>query len=184
MSNSHSTKMTKVVGDVLGSKSNQKIGRVFEYGSDTLCDEETSVNVINEFFAYIGENIMKDLSNVEHKQLDPPNDTVKDGFNLISTVKFLEIVDELNYTKSSGVDDLNSRLIIDAMKGIPSIFVKICNKSLQSGVFPTSCKTARITVIPKKGDTRYLDNLRPISILSILGKVIEKFVKKRAGRVF
>lgn len=88
---------------------------------------------------------------------------------MINVEKFLEIVDELSYTKSSGVDDLNSRLIIDAMKGIPDIFVNICNKSLQSGIFPTSCEVARITVIPKKGDTRYLDNLRPISILSILG---------------
>lgn len=43
--------------------------------------------------------------------------------------------------------------------------------SLMSG------KSCRFFVIPKKGDVRWLDNLRPIPILSILGKVIEKHVK-------
>lgn len=37
---------------------------------------------------------------------------------------------------------------------------------------------ARVKVIPKKGDVRVLDNLRPISILSIIGKILEKKVKE------
>lgn len=118
-------KFWKILGDIIGSKSSQQIGKVFEYGTNTLCDEESSVNRINEFFAAVGENIMEGLPTVEYKQMDPPNDCSKNEFALMTVVKFLEIVDELNYSKSSGVDNLNSRLIIDAMKGIPNVFVKI-----------------------------------------------------------
>lgn len=108
--------------------------------------------------------------------MDPRCKNEKSVFKPINLTVFLEIVSELSYSKSSGIDNVDTKLIIDGMKGVPEVFLKVCNKSLESGIFPTSCKEARISVIPKKGDTRLLDNLRPISILSILGKVLEKYV--------
>lgn len=93
----------------------------------------------------------------------------KSVFKPMNVTEFSEIVSELSYSKSSRIDNIDTRLIIDGMKGVPEVFVKVCNRSLESGTFPTSCKVARISVIPKKGDSRYLDNLRPLSILSILG---------------
>lgn len=45
---------------------------------------------------------------------------------------FLKIVTKLSYSKSSGIDELNSKLIIDAMRAIPEVFTKICNESLKS----------------------------------------------------
>lgn len=137
ISENDQVKFWKTLGNILGSTSNPKISRIFEYGSDILCDEETSVNKINEFFASIGENIMKGLPNIDYKQLYSANDKLKNEFNLMSVGRFLEIVNELSHTKSSGVDDLNSSFIIDAMQGIPEVFVKVCNESLCSGVFPT-----------------------------------------------
>lgn len=59
-------KFWKTVSNILGPKSSPKIGRVFEHGSDILCDEENSANKINEFFALIGENIMSGLPVVEY----------------------------------------------------------------------------------------------------------------------
>lgn len=139
---------------------------------------------MNEFFASVGEKVTKQQVYIEYKQLDPIGTCEKVTFKQMTVSKFLEIIKELSCTKSSGVQGLNSRLIIDGMVGIPEVFVKVCNKSLQEGFFPTSCKKARIAIIPKKGDIRNLDNLRPISILAILGKVIEKFVKKELVNFF
>lgn len=83
---------------------------------------------------------------------------------------FLEICDV--------ICDVNTSVMIKAMKAVPLIFTKLCNNSVITGKFPTCCKTAKITIIPKKGDTCILDNLRPISILSLIGKILEKYVKK------
>lgn len=89
----------------------------------------------------------------------------------------MKIVSELKISKSSGISGLNSRVVLTAMKTIPDVFVYLCNKSLREGIFPTDCKQARISIIPKKGDVRKMDNLRPISLLCILRKVLEKHVK-------
>lgn len=64
------------------------------------------------------------------------------------------------------------------------VFVRFCNLSLRLGVFPSEFKIARLTIRPKKGDLRRLDNLRPISILIILGKVLEKIVKLQVVHYF
>lgn len=97
---------------------------------------------------------------------------------------FLKIVSELKPSKPSGIPDINTMAIIESMKAIPLLFIKLCNLSLISGKFPTSCKCAKITVIPKKGDTQCLDNLRLISILSIIGKILEKYVKNLVVQFF
>lgn len=52
-------KFWQTVGDILGSKNDQQIGKVFRHGTEDLCSEEESVNIINEFFANIGEKVME-----------------------------------------------------------------------------------------------------------------------------
>ena len=53
---------------------------------------------------------------------------------------------------------------------------KIFNLSIKTGLFPQSWKCARVVPIPKGGDLSNPTNYRPISILPILSKVLEKHV--------
>lgn len=100
-------KFWQTVGDILSCKSTPKIDRVFRYGTVELCDEQSSVDTINEFFATVGERVLENMPNVEYKQLDPVSITKKGCFKLMNTNEFLELVKELNHTKSSGVDNIN-----------------------------------------------------------------------------
>lgn len=97
---------------------------------------------------------------------------------------FIEIVKDFDIHKASGVKGINSQLLIDAMYAIPHVFVKIINMSLITGIFPDDMKVARIAFIPKKGNLKDLKNLRPISLLSIVGKVVEKVVKAQIVNYF
>ena len=55
----------------------------------------------------------------------------------------------------------------------------IINKSLHFGVFPDILKDACVVPIFKKGDKSDMKNYRPISILPLFSKVIEKCVARR-----
>ena len=50
----------------------------------------------------------------------------------------------------------------------------IFNISLNSGKVPTKMKTAKISPVFKKGKTDLMSNYRPISLLSIFDKLLEK----------
>ena len=58
---------------------------------------------------------------------------------------------------------------------VPGV-TKIFNLSLTTGRFPAAWKFARIVPIPKTGDLTNPSNYRPISILPILSKLLERHV--------
>lgn len=174
---SNASKYWNTISEVLGHSTTKKIDQVFLYGTSHLCSENDTADTINEFFATVGERISEELGSLSYKQLDRSIDFEFSNFPLMSVDTFIDLVADLKTSKPCGIEDLNSKIIIDAMCALPELFTKLCNSSLINGKFPTACKLARISIIPKKGDPRCMDNLRPISILSILGKIIEKFVK-------
>ena len=61
---------------------------------------------------------------------------------------------------------------------IPGLVI-IFNKSISQGIFPELLKTAKVIPIYKKDDTNFAKNYRPISLLSVFDKIIEKLVYKR-----
>ena len=58
---------------------------------------------------------------------------------------------------------------------LPAI-THIINLSLQQGIFPTLYKKAKIIPLLKKGDPLEPKNYRPVALLCIVSKVIEKAV--------
>jgi len=56
---------------------------------------------------------------------------------------------------------------------------KLVNVSFSTGVFPDVLKIAKIIPLHKRGSTQELNNFRPISLLSIFDKIMEKLMHKR-----
>ena len=50
-----------------------------------------------------------------------------------------------------------------------------------SGIFPTKWKEAKISPIPKVKNPADVSDLRPISLLPITGKILEKFIHKQTN---
>ena len=55
-------------------------------------------------------------------------------------------------------------------------FTFICNLSLRTGIFPDAMKIAKIQPLHKGGDKTTCENFRPISLLPVFSKVLEKVV--------
>ena len=62
--------------------------------------------------------------------------------------------------------------------------VHIFNLSLSQGRVPDRLKIAKVVPIFKKGDRQLVCNFRPISLLSIFDKLLEKVVKNRLYHYF
>ena len=90
-----------------------------------------------------------------------------------------DAISHINPSKASGPDLLHPRLL---KEGAPVLFKPLStlfNLSLQKSVFPSSWKQANITAIFKKDDPSKPSNYRPISLLSCLGKLMERCVHKQ-----
>ena len=82
----------------------------------------------------------------------------------------------LDSTKATGPDEIPSRLLKDTLWEIAPSLTQIFNKSLCLGEIPDEWKLANIIPIHKKGDKSQVENDRPISLLSIVSKVLERCV--------
>ena len=85
-------------------------------------------------------------------------------------------IKDLNNTTSVGCDGIPLRFIKDSLYVIAFYLTCIINTSIVTGIFPSSWKHAIVVPLFKNGDTNDLNNYRPISLLPILSKILEKIV--------
>ncbi len=89
------------------------------------------------------------------------------------------MIQGLSASKSCGVDGLTARLIKSCGEVIYEPLTHIFNRSFITGIFPGICKTARVTPLYKDGPHNDCTNYRPISVLLILSKVMERLAHDR-----
>ena len=76
--------------------------------------------------------------------------------------------------KTTGIDNLPHGILKDCGSIILKPLCDIINLSIRSGKFPSSWNVAKVTPIFKSGSRSLPENYRPISVLPIVSKLIEK----------
>ena len=88
----------------------------------------------------------------------------------------LGLIRSLKTNSASGPDTISSQMLKGATPSISGHLADLFNRSLSSGVIRTDWKTSNIT---PAGDPKLTTNYRPISLLSIPSKILERIVHNR-----
>ncbi|KAK6180925.1 hypothetical protein SNE40_008890 [Patella caerulea] len=79
-------------------------------------------------------------------------------------------------TKSPGPDNLHPKVLKELADVLKLPLSKLYRKSVDEGVLPEHWKAANITPLYKKGSKKKAFNYRPISLTSIVIKVLESIL--------
>jgi hypothetical protein len=141
-------------------------------GTLTLTDYEKSC----EFSNYFSSVFVKD-NNV----LPAFNYTCTDSLESFScnVQSIIKVVMKLKNGSSSGPDGLSVLFIKKIIAVIANPLCKVFNKSLNEGVLPADWKTAHIVPVFKKGDSQSASQYRPISLTSVVCKILERIIRKK-----
>ena len=90
--------------------------------------------------------------------------------------KVLKIIRSLDCNKAHGWDNLSIAMIKICDVGIVKPLCLIYNKCLASGTFPEIWKKGNVIPVHKKESRQLKKNYRPISLLPICGKILEKII--------
>ena len=88
----------------------------------------------------------------------------------------MSLFKKLKKKKSSGCDGLTQTQLAVGAPTLTKPLVKIFNKLINEGLFPTSWKEAIVTPVLKKGDKTLKENFRPVSCLPAAAKLLELLV--------
>ena len=141
-------------------------------GNQTSKSDQEKATWFNEYFA---------SASMINTPPDPnfPNQPEKEEELLdvnitVETVR--QILKDLNPKKASGPDRVSPRVLKNTYAAIAPSLTKLFNKSLNDATFPKSWKKAEVTPLHKKGPKSNECNYRPISLLSVISKILEKCV--------
>ena len=86
----------------------------------------------------------------------------------------LQLLKDMNVDKAAGIDNLLGKFLKDGANILAKPISELCNFSIKYSVFPKDCQIAKLKPLYKKGSTTLPKNYRPISLLPLISKIIEK----------
>jgi len=97
-----------------------------------------------------------------------------------SPAEVKHLISILDISKANGPELLSAKHLKSTGAAIGGTISKIFNLSFETGKVPQVWKEANVTPVFNKGQRHTVSNYRPISLLSIVGKLQEKVVFKRS----
>jgi len=166
----------------LKKSSTPQVSQLNANGKHITTNQEIATT-FNNFFINVGPVLDKEI----HVSATP-NDYNKYLSSRITTSfitspitpnEIIEIINNLDDSKSIGPCSVPTKLLKIAKDEITIPFSEICNLSFKNGIFPDKNKIAKVIPVHKKGSTDDVNNYRPISLLSTFSKIMEKLMATR-----
>ena len=187
---SDSSKFWRIMRDIIPGKKTKTKGNITLLHENVEVEKLEVANFINTYFVNVGNQVPgSDTHNtitenkipqpIENQKIDMEDKKeITEDFSLeqISNEQVLKLVKDINITKSSGISDLSSKLLKEAFKALSKYLTFLFNLSIGNLQYPGDWKKALVIPIPKQGDLRKVTNYRPISLLPLPGKILEKLV--------
>ena len=135
-------------------------------------------NALNEFFSECFNSPLPPLNNDDWNNIRTNPDECPTDI-MCSENEVLEMLCSLNTRKSNGPDGISARMLKSCAGSISLPIKMIFNHSIRSGQLPCAWKESNVTLIPKSTGSGTRSGYRPISLLSILSKELERHISHK-----
>ena len=97
---------------------------------------------------------------------------------LLSVYEVGKLINSLGNKKSMGPENIPAFFLQLALPYIVEPLTYIYNLCIENNIFPAAMKVAKVIPLPKDKDKSNPDNFRPISLLPLLSKPLERHIQK------
>jgi hypothetical protein len=141
--------------------------------SEKTDDDKTKAEILAKYFSSVfTEEPEGDIPNQK-----PINIKEKMPELIINEEMDLKQLNSLKIDKSPGPDELHPRLLNELAKSLTKQCI-IFKQSPRLNMIPKEWKKATISAIFKKGNRSMAGNYRPVSLTSVVGKLLEKIIRE------
>jgi len=160
---------------------------VISNGTNEYCETPDKANCFNKYFqsVFLSERDVdctypepSSGHGVSHNGTsnDPVNQNVTEP--VFSSNIVLSVLRDLDVNSAGGPDGLSPFILKHCCQELAPSLAILFNKSMQSGILPIQWKHANVTPAFKlgSGDKHIVNNYRPISLLCVVSKVMERCI--------
>ena len=134
----------------------------------------------NDFFSQqckpiVNNSILPALNFLTHQRInhiDTRNDEI------------LSLIRKINPNKATGSDGISGKMLLICDETVILPLQIIFRNIISTSIYPDIWKIANVTPVFKKGDKQLIKNYRPISLLPICGKILEKIIFNQLYKYF
>lgn len=141
-------------------------------GSFTSNDGEAAETLNEQYFDTFTKEDTANIPDIESKPLE--TDPLR-TFNL-NRERVMKVIRNLKINKSPGIDRIHPRVLKEIAEIISCPITIIYKKSVAESELPRQWKDAEITPIYKKDAKNLAKNYRPVSLTSVICKMLEKLI--------
>lgn len=136
-------------------------------------DDTAKAVLLNDFFAgvFTSENT-SDIPAFETRHAGPQMADITISRQIVE-----HKLQALKPTSAPGPDDIHPRMLIELRRTLSVPLTLLYRRSLDTGVLPVIWKQAQVVPIHKKGSKQDPGNYRPVSLTSVLCKVLEALIR-------
>ena len=173
-------KLWAVLKQVIGKTNNSQWSSQFNIGNTIESDTKVIADQFNKYFSNIGKSLDQNIPSTNISPLSYINKSNCHSIYLreVTTTEVERIVRNMK-NASAGYDGIHAKIIKTTLRYYLLPLTHVLNLSIQSGFFPDSMKIAKVVPIYKAGDPMTISNYRPVSILPLFSKLLERLMYNR-----
>ena len=151
------------------------IGPLLSAEGEIVTDERETADILNDYFASVF------TVEEDREEATPYQMTVAAQLILVDITEedVMRVIDKLKICKSPGPDKIYPRILKEVKEAIYKPLCAIFNLSLRTGKVVSEWKLANVTPLFKKGDKSNPSNYRPISLTSVVCKLMESILRDK-----
>lgn len=140
--------------------------------------------VIQEFYLDLYKQTVQPPTADTRRHTHPVINVGSEEMPEISISELRTAIGQLKKEKAPGEDGITNEMLKIGGKTLEEAILILLNKCLEEGKTPEAWQNAEVIILFKKGDATNLENYRPISLLSVLYKVLTKVLTNRLNAKF
>ena len=169
-----------IIKQVINKNKNNKICDKFISGKDITSDPKTIANAFNNYFVNVGPTLASKIPDqpVDFSRYMPLLNECSLFLTPASESEVIRILTNLS-DGAPGKDGVTAKTLKIVSDVVVTPITHLANLSFLQGVFPQDLKIALICPIYKAKDPMIFSYYRPISLLSLFSKILERLMCNR-----
>lgn len=177
-------KSWQILKNILNMSSGNNLPSQFKIGNKIEECPEKIADAFNRYYVNVGPKLASKIPIMNNNPLEHVTSIQNSIFiNETNSEEIISIIKDLKIS-SPGHDDIDIKIVKKSCAVITEPLTYLFNLSLNQGHFPDELKVARVTPIYKSDDPSMINNYRPVSVLPVFSKILEKIMLKRLNSFF